>query len=53
MFNASNVILSNGDPEYVPEGSDPMVAVMTAAQQLNLLMTELADYRRANTRPRT
>ena len=46
MFNASNVILSSGDPEYVPEGTDPMVAFMTAAQQLNLLMIDLAAYRR-------
>ena len=46
VFNASNVILSSGDPEYVPEGADPMVAFMTAAQQLNLLMTEMAVYRR-------
>ena len=46
VFNASNVILSNGDPEYVPEGTDPMVAFMTAAQQLNLLMLDLAAYRK-------
>jgi len=46
VFNASNIILSNGDPEYVPEGSDPIVAFMTAAQQLNVLMLELAAYRR-------
>ncbi len=45
VFNASNVILSNGDPEYVPEGSDPILAFMTAAQQLNLLMTDLATFR--------
>jgi cytochrome P450 len=46
VFYASNVILSNGDPEYVPEGTDPMVAFMTAAQQLNLLMLDLAKYRK-------
>jgi cytochrome P450 len=46
VFKASNVILSSGDPEYVPEGADPMVAFMTAAQQLNLLMVDLATYRR-------
>jgi cytochrome P450 len=46
VFNASNVILSNGDPEYVPEGSDPMVAFMTAAQQLNMLMLDLATFRK-------
>ena len=48
VFNASNVILSSGDPEYVPEGSDPMVAFMTAAQQLNMLMTDMAVYRRGH-----
>ncbi len=46
VFNASNVILSNGDPEYVPEGTDPMLAFMTAAQQLNLLMLDLANHRK-------
>ena len=46
VFNASNVILSAGDPEYVAPGEDPMVAFMNAAQQLNLLMTDLATYRR-------
>jgi len=48
VFHASNVILSAGDSEYVAEGEDPMVAFMTAAQQLNLLMTDLATYRREN-----
>ncbi len=46
VFNASNVILSNGDPEYIPEGSDPMPALMMAAQQLNMLMLDLAAYRK-------
>ncbi len=46
VFNSSNVILSNGDAEYVPEGADPMLAFMTAAQQLNMLMLDLAAYRR-------
>ena len=46
VFHASNVILSNGDTEYVPEGADPMLAFMTAAQQLNLLMLDLAKYRK-------
>jgi methyl-branched lipid omega-hydroxylase len=48
VFNASNIILSNGDTEYVPEGTDPMLAFMTAAQQLNLLMLDLAGFRRDN-----
>jgi cytochrome P450 len=46
VFSCSNVILSNGDPEYVPEGTDPMLAFMTAAQQLNMLMLDLANYRK-------
>jgi len=46
VFEASNVILSNGDPEYVPEGTDPMLAFMTAAQTLTMLMSELAEARR-------
>ena len=40
------MILSNGDTEYVAEGEDPMVAFMTAAQQLNMLMNDMAQYRR-------
>jgi cytochrome P450 len=48
VFNASNVILSAGDTEYVRPGEDPMVAFMNAAQQLNLLMTDLATYRRGH-----
>jgi cytochrome P450 len=48
VFNASNVILSSGDPEYVPEGADPLLAFMTAAQQLTMLMSELAEFRRGN-----
>jgi cytochrome P450 len=46
VFEASNVILSNGDPEYVAEGSDPMLAFMTAAQTLTMLMSDLAEARR-------
>jgi methyl-branched lipid omega-hydroxylase len=46
VFGASNVILSSGDPEYIPEGTDPMLALMTAAQQLNMLMLDLAKYRK-------
>ena len=46
VFNASNIILSQGDPEYVPEGADPLLAFMTAAQDLTALMAELAETRR-------
>jgi methyl-branched lipid omega-hydroxylase len=42
------VILSFGDPEYVPEGIDPLVAFINAGQQLTDLMSELAEARRAS-----
>jgi cytochrome P450 len=48
VFTASNVILSQGDPEYVAPGADPLVAFMEAGQQLTLLMSELAEERRVN-----
>jgi cytochrome P450 len=48
VFTASNVILSQGDPEYVTNGADPLVAFMEAGQQLTLLMSELAEERRVN-----
>ena len=28
VLRCSNVILSRGDPEYVPEGSDPVLALI-------------------------
>jgi cytochrome P450 len=46
VFNATNVILSNGDPEYMPEGTDPIMQLMMAAQTLNMLMIELAEVRK-------
>jgi methyl-branched lipid omega-hydroxylase len=45
VFRASNVILSEGDPEYVPEGDDIIVAFLNAGQQLAGLMHDLATYR--------
>jgi cytochrome P450 len=48
VFHASNVILSQGDPEYIAKGADPLVAFMEAGQQLALLMSELAEARRGN-----
>ena len=52
VFHCSNIILSFGDPEYVPEGDDPVLAFMNAAEQLNLLMADLATSA-WSTRPRT
>jgi methyl-branched lipid omega-hydroxylase len=48
VFNASNIILSQGDPEYVPEGADPLAAFLTAAQDLTGLMSDLAETRRTD-----
>jgi cytochrome P450 len=48
VLHASNVILSFGDPEFVPEDADPLLAFMNAGQELNALMAELAEARRGN-----
>ena len=45
VFRCSNVILSSGDPEYIPEGADVMAAFLDAAVQLNGIMQELATAR--------
>jgi methyl-branched lipid omega-hydroxylase len=45
VFRCSNIILSNGDPEYVPEGSDPVLAFLQAGQELTGLMQAIAARR--------
>lgn len=45
VFRCSNVILSGGDPEYIPEGNDPVLAFLEAGQELTTLMTELSAHR--------
>ncbi|MGB7053271.1 MAG: cytochrome P450 [Acidimicrobiales bacterium] len=45
VFRCSNVILSNGDPEYIPEGSDPVLAFLQAGQELTELMQTIAARR--------
>ncbi|MDR3649193.1 MAG: cytochrome P450 [Acidimicrobiales bacterium] len=45
VFNRSNIILSFGDTEYVPEGEDPVLAFMNAGNDLAQLMRELAGFR--------
>jgi methyl-branched lipid omega-hydroxylase len=45
VFSRSNVILSMGDPEYVPDGTDPILAVLNAGNDLAQLMLELAVFR--------
>ncbi len=45
VLRCSNVILSNGDPEYVPEGTDPVLAFIQAGQELTDLMNDLSSHR--------
>jgi len=45
VFHASNVILSMGDTEYIPEGEDPLLALLNAGNVLNGLMEGLAAFR--------
>ena len=45
VLRCSNVILSSGDPEYVPEGTDPVLAFIDAGQELTDLMNELSAHR--------
>ena len=47
VLDATNIILSGGDPEFIGDG-DPMTAMLGAGIQLTELMNELADDRRAN-----
>jgi len=51
VFEQTNVILGASDPEYLPEGSDLLTAVMNAGISLAELMTALAAERQA--RPRS
>lgn len=48
VLEQSNVILSGGDPEYIPEGTDPITAFLGAGAQLSGLLDGLADARRTN-----
>jgi cytochrome P450 len=42
VFDRTNVILGAGDPEYTPEGTDILTALLTAGQELSALMDEVA-----------
>ena len=46
VFTRSNIILSAGDPEYIPEGEDVVAAVLGAGQDLATLVQALGGYRR-------
>ena len=45
VLHCSNVILSSGDPELVPEGTDPILAFLEAGATLTGIMEELGKYR--------
>ncbi|WCO68447.1 cytochrome P450 [Iamia majanohamensis] len=47
VLEATNVILSGGDPEFMGDG-DPMMALFEAGMRLTTLMNDLAEERRAN-----
>ncbi|MCP5028070.1 MAG: cytochrome P450 [Actinomycetia bacterium] len=42
VFDRTNIILGAGDPEYVPEGTDVVTAMLTAGGELAQLMNEVA-----------
>jgi methyl-branched lipid omega-hydroxylase len=44
----SNIILSSGDPEYIPEGSDLIQAFMAAGAELAGMMEEVGAHKRAH-----
>jgi cytochrome P450 len=44
----SNIILSGGDPDFIPEGTDPITAFLGAGATLAGLLNDLAVHRRAN-----
>ncbi len=48
VFEQSNIILSNGDPEYIPEGSNPVEALLLAGASLAEIMKDLAAERQQN-----
>ncbi len=45
VLRCSNVILSNGDTEIVPEGTDPVVALLDAGATLLGIMEEIGKFR--------
>lgn len=48
VFDMTNIVLSNGDPEFIPEGANPIEAFMSAGASLAELMNTIAADRREN-----
>jgi cytochrome P450 len=45
VLNCSNVILSSGDPDFVKEGTDPILAFLEAGATLTGIMEEIGKHR--------
>ena len=45
VLHHSNIILSNGDPDFIPEGQDPVLAILESGAALTSIMEELGKYR--------
>ncbi|MEO9181431.1 MAG: cytochrome P450, partial [Acidimicrobiales bacterium] len=45
VLRHSNIILSNGDPEFIPEGSDPVLVLLESGAALTSIMEELGKFR--------
>lgn len=48
VFDRSNIIIGAGDPEYVPDADNILVAMLQAGQDLAELMRDLGAHRTAN-----
>lgn len=48
VLRCSNIILSQGDPEYMPAGADPLLIVLEAGATLTGIMEEIGKYRLDN-----
>jgi len=46
VFRLSNIVLSQGDLEYIPEGVNPLEAFLSAGAGLSAIMQETAEVRR-------
>jgi methyl-branched lipid omega-hydroxylase len=45
VLHHSNIILSNGDPDIIPEGQDPVLALLESGAALTSIMEDLGKYR--------
>ena len=45
VLHNSNIILSFGDPEIIPEGQDPVLMLLESGAALTAIMEELGKYR--------